>query len=89
MTLYLFKKDTPGKSNCTGGCLTAWPPLLTKGKPNLGTGVDATKIGTATLADGSLVVTYAGMPLYYYQKDAKPGDTTGQDVGSVWFVVAP
>jgi predicted lipoprotein with Yx(FWY)xxD motif len=89
MTLYLYKKDTPGVSNCSGDCLAAWPPLLTKGKPNLGAGVDATKIATAKLADGSLIVTYAGMPLYYFAKDTKAGDTTGQGAGSVWYVVAP
>jgi predicted lipoprotein with Yx(FWY)xxD motif len=27
------------------------------------------------------------MPLYYYIKDAKPGDTIGQGVGSVWYVI--
>ena len=89
MTLYLFKKDTAGKSNCAGDCLVAWPPLVTMGKPILGAGVDATKIGTATLADGKLIVTYAGMPLYYFAKDTKAGDTTGQGVGSVWYIVAP
>ena len=89
MTLYLYKKDAPGKSNCSGGCLAAWPPLLTQGQPSVGPGVDSTKIGSAKLADGSLIVTYAGMPLYYYVKDAKAGDTTGQGAGSVWYVVMP
>ncbi|HEV2713940.1 MAG TPA: hypothetical protein VGU64_01670, partial [Terriglobales bacterium] len=27
MTLYVFEKDTPGKSNCNGPCATNWPPL--------------------------------------------------------------
>ncbi len=26
-------------------------------------------------------VTYNGLPLYYWQGDAKPGDATGQGVG--------
>jgi predicted lipoprotein with Yx(FWY)xxD motif len=89
MVLYIFTKDTADKSNCAGGCLTAWPPLLTQGKPTLGPGVDDSKIGTATLADGSKIVTYNHMPLYYYAKDTKPGDTTGQNVGKVWFVIDP
>jgi predicted lipoprotein with Yx(FWY)xxD motif len=89
MTLYIFTKDAAGKSNCSGACLTAWPPLLTQGKPNLGPGVDDSKIGTAALADGSKIVTYAGMPLYYYAKDTKPGDVAGQNVGKVWFVIDP
>jgi predicted lipoprotein with Yx(FWY)xxD motif len=38
-------------------------------------------------ADGSNQVTYAGKPLYHFAGDAKPGDTNGQGVGKVWFVV--
>lgn len=89
LTLYVFTKDEPDKSNCIADCLKAWPPLLSQGGPNLGDGVDASLVGTATLADGSKIVTYNHMPLYYYAKDTKPGDTTGQNIGSVWFAVSP
>ena len=89
MTLYMFTKDEANKSNCDIECLEKWPPLLTQGNPNLGEGVDSALIGTTTLADGSLIVTYNQMPLYYWVKDSKPGDTTGQDVGHVWYVVSP
>jgi predicted lipoprotein with Yx(FWY)xxD motif len=51
--------------------------------------VDDSKVGTAMLADGTRVVTYNHMPLYYYIKDSQPGDTTGQGVGSVWYVIDP
>ena len=88
MTLYIYTKDAPNKSNCAGGCLTAWPPLLTSGTPVAGTGVDKSKLGTITLADGTMQVTYNQMPLYYYAKDKVAGDTVGQNVGSVWFVVS-
>jgi predicted lipoprotein with Yx(FWY)xxD motif len=88
MTLYLFTKDTPGVSNCSGNCLTAWPPLLTVGSPRADDGVVG-KLDTITLADGTLQVTYNDMPLYYYISDVNPGDTVGQNVGGVWFVVAP
>jgi len=27
MTLYVFDKDTGGKSTCNGPCATNWPPL--------------------------------------------------------------
>jgi predicted lipoprotein with Yx(FWY)xxD motif len=50
--------------------------------------LDASKLGTATRKDGSSQVTYNGWPLYYYAKDKAPGDVTGQDVGSVWYVVS-
>ncbi len=89
MTLYMFTKDGPNQSNCNADCLAKWPPLLTQGSPTLGAGVDAALIGTATLPDGSKIVTYNKMPLYYWVKDTKAGDTTGQGVGSVWFVVSP
>ena len=33
-------------------------------------------------------MTYAGAPIYYFAKDTKAGDVTGQGVGGVWFVAA-
>ncbi len=89
MTLYLFTKDTPNTSNCYDKCATAWPPLLTTGKPVAGDGVDASKLGTTTRKGGATQVTYNGWPLYYYFKDKSAGDVTGQLVGNVWFVVSP
>jgi predicted lipoprotein with Yx(FWY)xxD motif len=88
MTLYLFTKDTPNTSNCYDKCATAWPPLLTSGKPEAGDGADASKLGTTKRTDGTTQVTYNGWPLYYYIKDKAAGDVTGQDVGGVWFVVS-
>jgi predicted lipoprotein with Yx(FWY)xxD motif len=35
-TLYLFQKDSSGKSACLGACATAWPPLRASGKPTVG-----------------------------------------------------
>jgi predicted lipoprotein with Yx(FWY)xxD motif len=89
MTLYIFTKDGPDQSNCTGNCLANWPPLVTLGAPIIGTGADDSKVGSALLADGTKIVTYNHMPLYYFAKDTKPGDVTGQGVGGVWFVVSP
>jgi predicted lipoprotein with Yx(FWY)xxD motif len=89
MTLYLFTKDLPGASTCTGNCATSWPPLLTNATPVAGTGVDSTKFGTTTRADGTTQVTYNGWPLYYYAKDQNPGDTNGDGVGSVWYLISP
>ena len=89
MTLYLFTKDSPGTSTCYDKCATAWPPLLTSGAATAGSGVDANMFGTTSRTDGSVQVTYNGWPLYYYEKDKQPGDTTGQGVGSVWYVITP
>ena len=41
----------------------------------------------AAKANGDSQVTYDGRPLYHFAGDAKPGDTNGQGVGSVWFAV--
>jgi predicted lipoprotein with Yx(FWY)xxD motif len=89
MTLYIYTKDTANKSTCNAGCLANWPPFVTSGKPTFGAGVDDSLIGTATLDDGRLIVTYNKMPLYYFVKDTKPGDTTGEGVGNVWYVISP
>ena len=89
MTLYLFTKDLPGTSTCAGSCAMSWPPLLTNGKPVAGTGVDASKFGTTARADGTTQVTYNGWPLYYFAKDQQPGDTNGDGVGSVWYLITP
>jgi predicted lipoprotein with Yx(FWY)xxD motif len=89
MTLYMFTKDEADKSNCNAACLANWPALLTSGSPVAGAGVDASKLGSTATTDGRKIVTYNHFPLYYWVKDSKAGDTTGQNVGKVWFVVAP
>ncbi|TJY69812.1 hypothetical protein E4J89_08880 [Arthrobacter sp. CAU 1506] len=89
MTVYYFTKDVPnsGKSACTGDCLAAWPPVLAETEPKLD-GVTA-KVGLIDTPDGKKQVTLNGMPIYYWAQDKAPGDTTGQDVNEVWYVVAP
>lgn len=89
MSLYLYTKDSPNTSVCYDKCATAWPPLLTSGAPVGGDGLDASKFGTTTRTDGTTQVTYNSWPLYYFAKDKQPGDTTGQNVGNVWYLVAP
>ena len=89
MTLYLYTSDIPNTSTCTGACATNWPPLLTAGAPVAGTGVTASMLGTTTRSDGSTQVTYNGWPLYYYASDQATGDTAGENVGNVWYVLTP
>ena len=89
MTLYLYTVDTPNTSNCYGPSAVAWPPLLTTGAPVAGTGVTASMLGTTTRTDGTTQVTYNGWPLYYFATDKVPGDTTGENVQNVWFVITP
>ncbi len=88
MTLYNFKKDSPGKSVCEGPCIENWP-LYYREKVDAKDGMAAGDFGTITRADGKKQTTYKGMPLYYFSKDAKPGDTTGQGFKDLWSVVKP
>jgi predicted lipoprotein with Yx(FWY)xxD motif len=90
--LYLWEADKGTQSMCSGACADSWPPLTTKGKPTAGKGVQASLLATTKRSDGSLEVTYAGHPLYYYAGDASPGQTTGQGndgFGAKWYVVSP
>jgi predicted lipoprotein with Yx(FWY)xxD motif len=73
-TLYLFKKDSRGKSSCTGACAKFWPPLRASGKPTAGRGLSASKLATIKRSDGKPQVTYNGHPLYRFTGDRKPGD---------------
>jgi predicted lipoprotein with Yx(FWY)xxD motif len=47
------------------------------------------EIGTITGVDGSTQVTLNGWPLYYYAGESAAGDTNGQGVGGVWWVLTP
>lgn len=90
MTLYAYAKDGTNKSNCTGACAANWPPYTIASAAELNALADISgTLGTTARADGSLQVTYKGTPLYFYVKDAKAGDTTGEGVGGVWSVVHP
>ena len=91
-TLYLFEADKSNASNCSGACLSIWPPLTSGAKPQAKGGVLAAKIGTISNTGGKHQVTYNGHPLYYYVGDQKPGDTKGQGLnqfGAEWYVLAP
>ena len=91
-TLYLFKADKGTQSACSGACASAWPPLRVSGKPTVGGGAEASKLGTTQRSDGQPEVTYNGHPLYTYTGDSKPGDVNGQGLtafGAAWFALSP
>jgi predicted lipoprotein with Yx(FWY)xxD motif len=90
--LYAFTRDAHGRSACSGACARAWPPYVAKARPRAATGIAARRLGTMRRADGSLQVTYAGRPLYYYVGDRAPGQILCQNVleyGGIWRVVRP
>ena len=88
LTLYRFSPDGTGKTTCTGACAATWPPLtVSSPQATAGSGVTASALGTIARPDGSMQVTFNGMPLYRFSGDKKAGDTAGQGVGGTWFVV--
>jgi predicted lipoprotein with Yx(FWY)xxD motif len=80
-TVYTFDKDTAGKSNCSGGCLAAWPAFMAK------EGASAKGEFTLIDANGGKQWTVKGMPLYYFAGDRKPGERNGEGSGGVWHTV--
>lgn len=91
-TLYMFTKDKRNKDNCWASvnCARVWPPLTTKGKPTAGKGVKRSLLGTITLPNGRLQVTYAGRPLYMYIADGGPAETSYIGVfqsGGRWYAM--
>jgi predicted lipoprotein with Yx(FWY)xxD motif len=89
--IYVFERDSKGKTVCYGECARAWPPVLTKGKPRAAKGVKKSLLGTVRRRSGKRQVTYAGKPLYYYAHEG-PGQVLCHNVdlnGGFWWVVAP
>ncbi len=87
MTLYTFDKDAAGsgKSVCNGPCATNWPPLLAK-DGDTGSG----DYSIVTRDDGKKQWALKGKPLYFWIKDQKPGDTTGDGFNNnVWHIAKP
>ncbi|MEQ1682222.1 MAG: hypothetical protein ABL916_01135 [Burkholderiaceae bacterium] len=86
MTLYTFDKDMAGsgKSVCNGPCATNWPPLMA---------TDADKasgdFSVLTRDDGKKQWAVKGKPLYFWVKDLKAGDKTGDGVLTVWHTAKP
>jgi predicted lipoprotein with Yx(FWY)xxD motif len=89
-SLYVFMKDAGGTSACIGDCAASWPPLTATSSDDVTAGAGVTgAVATITRPDGTLQVTLAGRPLYYFAADAAAGDVTGQGVGGVWFLASP
>ena len=90
-TLYHFTKDSVGTSTCYSQCASLWLPyIIPSSLTNITGGSMATGVvATITRTDNSAQVTYNGLPLYYWHNDVNPGDTLGQGIGNVWYVVAP
>ena len=87
MTLYTFDRDVmgSGKSVCNGQCATNWPPLMASAS-------DASRGDWTVIVrdDGSRQWAYRGKPVYYWVRDQKPGDRTGDGfANNTWHLVRP
>lgn len=83
MTLYTFDRDAGGKSMCNGPCATNWPPLMAPASAQASG--DWTVI---TRDDGQKQWAFKGKPVYYWSKDTKPGDRTGDGfLNGAWHVI--
>lgn len=89
--IYVFERDSNGRTVCYGECAEAWPPVYTVGEPVAGSGVKRGLLGTLERRDGRRQVTYAGKPLYFYAHEG-PGQVLCHNVnlnGGYWWVLAP
>lgn len=84
-TLYIFTADSQGESTCYDACADLWPPV--PADTPIGSDLDDSLFGSVARDDGTEQLAVDGMPLYTYTPDQNPGDTTGQGVNGVWFVV--
>ncbi len=84
MTLYTFDKDAGGKSMCNGPCATNWPPLYATDSD-----VASGDYSIVTRDDGKKQWALKGKPLYFWVKDQKAGDKTGDNFNNVWHVAKP
>lgn len=88
MTLYYFTKDQVGKSSANASVIANWPIFYVT-SITVPSNLNASDFGAITRDDGKMQTTYKGWPLYYFVKDMASGDTLGQGVNNVWFVVNP
>jgi predicted lipoprotein with Yx(FWY)xxD motif len=86
MTLYYTTSDQPNYSNLPDGTLSSWPVFYVADiivPPAL----NAADFNTYTRDGNVKQTTYKGYPLYYFFQDKKAGNTFGNKLSGVWFVV--
>jgi predicted lipoprotein with Yx(FWY)xxD motif len=93
-TLYGLTDDTagtdggPGVPTCDGECAETWPPLLVD-SGELPGGLSPDLFSVVQRSDGTWQLRRGNWPLYRFAGDDQRGDTNGQGVQGVWFVVSP
>ena len=88
MALYYTISDRPDYSNLPDETLTSWPAFYTA-SVQVPPSLNAADFGTFTRDNGVKQTTFRGYPLYYFYQDKAPGDTLGNKLGNVWFLINP
>jgi predicted lipoprotein with Yx(FWY)xxD motif len=93
ITVYQFTADRRNKDVCQtrSGCTSTWPPMTSTTKPTAGPGVNAHLLGTIKLAHAGTQSSYAGHPLYRYDRDSRGStDYVGaKEFGGSWYALTP
>jgi predicted lipoprotein with Yx(FWY)xxD motif len=86
MALYTFDRDAAGsgKSACNGPCAALWPPLMASDGDKA-----SGDYSVITRDDGKKQWAYKGKPLYYFARDTKAGERTGDGFNQVWKTARP
>ncbi len=79
-TLYSLSVEKHGRFVCTGGCLSAWHPLVVAAgvKPS-----GPVALGTVKRPEGKTQVTFHGRPLYTFSGDSSRGEENGEGIKDV------
>ena len=80
LRLYVSDADRPGESTCTGGCASAWPPVLAND--------DDKAVGDWTIIvrdGGAKQWAYKGQPAYLRFHDSS-SDPSGDGIGGFRFL---
>jgi predicted lipoprotein with Yx(FWY)xxD motif len=90
-TLYMFVPDEEenGEPTCYDDCAQSWPAFEATGDLTAGEGLDQSLLASVERTDGTTQVSYNDLPLYYFSGDEAAGDTNGQGLQDVWYVVSP
>jgi predicted lipoprotein with Yx(FWY)xxD motif len=88
-TLYWNKKDSPGQSRVVGKFIEIWPPFFNGAILAASPEMRSKDFGMIIRQDGKKQNTFRSYPLYYYSMDKQPGDTKGEKILNVWFVIDP
>ncbi|MGI4872357.1 MAG: COG4315 family predicted lipoprotein [Janthinobacterium lividum] len=95
-TVYAFALDVDGANTCTSASCNPMWPVYYGGAIRVPAGLNASDFTSKKTTDGRAQTYYKGWPLYYYAPPANgintreaAGQTGGNGIGNVWFVVNP